>query len=329
VLRLASMDVGTNSTRLLIADAVDGRIVAEHARELVITRLGKGVDRTRKLDPAALARTLEVIEGYAAECERLGVEAVRLAATSATRDATNASELVDGVRRILGVEPEVLSGAEEAAASFLGATYDLDGDALPQRVLVFDIGGGSTELMVGRPEGAAGPEGGAGAAGATVPEVHSIDIGSVRLTERHVTHDPLTADEIKAVRADAEGAISAVAGLVAPGAGGERPHAVGVAGTVTTVTAIALGLERYERERVHRATLTAEMARATADRLCAMTVAEKAAIAVMPPGREDVIAAGSLILDTILRVLDLAEIQVSETDILDGVLLGLARRLGA
>jgi exopolyphosphatase/guanosine-5'-triphosphate,3'-diphosphate pyrophosphatase len=326
------MDVGTNSTRLLIADVVDGRIVAEHARELVITRLGKGVDRTRKLDPAALARTLEVIEGYAAECERLGVEAVRLAATSATRDATNASELVDGVRRILGVEPEVLSGAEEAAASFLGATYDLDGDALPQRVLVFDIGGGSTEFMVGRPEGAAGAEGEAGEAGAlgtTVPEVHSIDIGSVRLTERHVTHDPLTADEVKAVRADAEGAISAVAGLVAPGDGGERPHAVGVAGTVTTVTAIALGLERYERERVHRATLTAEMARATADRLCAMTVAEKAAIPVMPPGREDVIAAGSLILDTVLRVLDLAEIQVSETDILDGVLLGLARRLGA
>jgi exopolyphosphatase/guanosine-5'-triphosphate,3'-diphosphate pyrophosphatase len=321
--RLASIDVGTNSTRLLVADVAGGRLAAELARDLVITRLGKGVDRTRRFDPAALERTLAVVGDYADTCERLGVEAVRVVATSATRDATNAAEFVDGVRRRLGIEPEVLSGAEEAAASFLGATHDLDG-APARRTLVFDIGGGSTEFMVGLPggSGAAAPE-------ATVPEVRSLDIGSVRLTERHITHDPPTSDEVKAVRADAEAAIEEVVPLFAPQIQAGDLHVVGVAGTVTTVAAIAFGLERYDRDRVHRAMLKAAEVTATAERLCAMTVAEKAALPVMPPGREDVIAAGALILDTVCRLLGLREFQVSETDILDGVLLGLARRLRA
>jgi exopolyphosphatase/guanosine-5'-triphosphate,3'-diphosphate pyrophosphatase len=319
------MDVGTNSTRLLVADVDGGRVLAEHAREMVITRLGKGVDRTRRFDPEALKRTLSVIEDYAATCERLGVDAVRLAATSATRDATNAGEFVDGVRRILGVGPEVLSGAEEAAASFLGATYDLDGQ--PRRwTMVFDIGGGSTEFMDGLPGGRDAGDGGVAAA---VPEVRSLDIGSVRLTERHIANDPPTPDEIAAVRADAEAVMADVVPLFAPRIEAGELHVVGVAGTVTTVAAIAFGLDRYDRDRVHRSTLTAEQVAATAGRLCAMTVAERAALPVMPKGREDVIAAGALILDAICRLLGLDAFQVSETDILDGILLGLAERRGA
>lgn len=310
------MDVGTNSTRLLVADVDGGKIVAEHAREMVITRLGKGVDATRRLDPAALARTLEVIRGYAATCEQLGVEAVRIAATSAARDARNAADFTGGVHAILGTEPEVLTGNQEAAASFLGATYDLPGPAAS--TLVFDIGGGSTELMVGQP--------GAG----DVPWAHSIDIGSVRLTERHVTGDPLGADDVAAVRADAERELAAVLpalrSRLQPAPGDPHPRAVGVAGTVTTVTAVSLDLPAYDSARVHRATLTAATVAATADRLCAMTVAQKAALPVMPPGREDVIAAGALVLDAVCRVLGLDEITVSETDILDGLVLGLAER---
>lgn len=315
-MRLGSIDVGTNSTRLLIADVQDGKLVAEHAREMVITRLGRGVDATRQLDPAALARTLEVVRGYAERCERLGVEAVRVAATSAARDARNAGEFRDGVRSILGTDPEVLTGAQEAATAFLGATYDLPGP--PRPTLVFDIGGGSTELMVGQP--------GAG----EVPWARSIDIGSVRLTERHVRSDPLTPDDVAAVRADAERELAAVQPELqgelrrVAERSGDGAQAVGVAGTVTTVTAVSLDLPAYDRTRVHHATLVAATVAATADRLSGMTVAQKAALPVMPPGREDVIAAGALVLDAICRVLGLERITVSETDILDGLLLGLA-----
>jgi exopolyphosphatase/guanosine-5'-triphosphate,3'-diphosphate pyrophosphatase len=323
--RLASMDVGTNSTRLLIADVSDGRITAQLTREMVITRLGKGVDKTRRFDPLALARTLEVLGDYAARCLEHQVEGVRLAATSATRDAANRDELIDGVRELLGIEPEVLSGPEEAAASFLGATWDLP---IPPngQVAVFDIGGGSTELIAG-PAGAP-----VGEVLDNPPQAVSVDVGSVRLTERHVTHDPLTEDEVTAVRADAEAAIAAGVERLGwtPGAGAPGgAQVVGVAGTVTTVTALSLGLEAYDPDRVHRSTLTATTIAETAARLCAMTVAEKAALPIMPPGREDVIAAGALVLEAVCRVLALEEITVSETDILDGVLLGLARRMGA
>ena len=322
--RLASMDVGTNSTRLLVADVDGGRIVAEVDRDMVITRLGKGVDRTRRLDPAALARTLEVIADYAERCRKAGAEAVRVAATSATRDAVNTDEFLDGVRRLVGVEPEVLSGSEEAATAFLGATWDLDrdlpgdmvgGDGL---VLVFDIGGGSTELILGHLDASADQ----------APRAVSVDVGSVRLTERHVGHDPPTADEIAAVKADATGELAAAAGQVAWTGPDGVGAVVGVAGTVTTVTAISLGLTAYDPSRVHRTTLTIDQVRATTARLCSMTVAEKAAIPVMPPGREDVIAAGALILESVYEVLGLDAVVVSETDILHGILLGLARRPG-
>ena len=246
-MRLAALDVGTNSTRLLVADVAGGAIVAEHAREMVITRLGKGVDRTGRFDPAALARTLEVLAGYAATCRRLGVERRRLVATSATRDAADRQVFLDGVRDLLGVEPEVLTGQAEAAAAYRGATAGLEGD---QPTLVVDIGGGSTELILGD--------------GTTSRAMVSLDIGCVRLFERHLHSDPPTAAEVAALRADVADHLARVAGVLDPAA---ASRVVGVAGTVTTVTAIALGLDTYDPRRIHRATVDASEIAAAADKL--------------------------------------------------------------
>jgi exopolyphosphatase/guanosine-5'-triphosphate,3'-diphosphate pyrophosphatase len=304
VVRLAAFDVGTNSTRLLVGDVTEGVIVAELAREMVITRLGKGVDRSGRFDPAALARTLEVLGGYAEACRRLGVERRRLVATSATRDAADRQVFLDGVRDLLGVEAEVLSGQAEAATAYRGATAGLGGD---QPTLVVDIGGGSTELIYGD--------------GAASPAMVSLDIGCVRLFERHLHTDPPTAVEVAALRADVAAHLDRVGEVLDPGA---AERVVGVAGTVTTVTAIALGLEAYDPRRIHRATVDAAGIAATAEKLAAMTVAERAALPVMAKGREDVIAAGALLLDELVRRFQIPQVVASETDILDGVLLGLA-----
>ena len=304
--RLAAFDVGTNSTRLLVADVDRGELVAEHAREMVITRLGKGVDRTGRFDPAALARTLEVLAGYAETCRRLGVARRRLVATSATRDAADRRAFLDGVRDLLGVDAEVLTGQAEAATAYRGATATLEGD-LP--TLVVDIGGGSTELILGD--------------GRAARAMISLDIGCVRLFERHLHHDPPTAEEAAALRADVATHLAEVTGVLDPSA---ADRVVGVAGTVTTVTAIALGLDAYDPRRIHRATLDAAEIAAVADKLTAMTVAERAALPVMARGREDVIAAGALLLDELVRRFRIRQVIASETDILDGILLGLAER---
>ena len=301
--RLAAVDVGTNSTRLLVADVEGGRVVAEHAREMIITRLGKGVDRTGRFDPAALRRTLDVLAGYEATCRRLGVSRRRVVATSATRDAGNRRELLDGVRALLGVDAEVLSGGAEAATAYRGATHDLPGEA---RTLVVDIGGGSTELILGT---------------RTPEAMVSLDLGCVRLHERHLHTDPPTADEVAALRADAAARLATVTETLDP-ASAER--VVGVAGTITTVTAIGLGLDAYDPRRIHRSALGAAEIAAVAGKLAAMTVAERAALPVMAKGREDVIAAGALLLDELVRTFGFPRVIASETDILDGVLLGLA-----
>jgi exopolyphosphatase/guanosine-5'-triphosphate,3'-diphosphate pyrophosphatase len=301
---LAALDVGTNSTRLLVGDVEDGVIVAEHAREMVITRLGKGVDRSGRFDPAALRRTLEVLAGYAEVCRRLGVERRRLVATSATRDAADRQVFVDGVRDLLGVEAEVLSGQAEAAAAYRGATAGLGGD---EPTLVVDIGGGSTELIDGD--------------GTTPRAMVSLDIGCVRLFERHLHTDPPTPAEVAELRADVAAHLSRVGEVLDPGA---ARRVVGVAGTVTTVTALALGLEAYDPRRIHRAAVDAAGIAATAGKLAAMPVAERAALPVMAKGREDVIAAGALLLDELVRKLQIQQVVASEADILDGVLLGLA-----
>jgi len=303
--RLAAVDVGTNSTRLLVADVEGGRVVAEHARDMIITRLGKGVDRTGRFDPAALRRTLDVLAGYGATCRRLGVQRRRVVATSATRDAGNRQELLDGVRALLGVNTEVLSGEAEAATAYRGATHDLPGEA---RTLVVDIGGGSTELILGTRS----PE-----------AVVSLDLGCVRLHERHLHTDPPTAAELAALRADAAARLARVTETLDPAA---AERVVGVAGTITTVTAIGLGLDAYDPRRIHRSALGAAEIAAVAEKLAAMTVAERAAIPVMAKGREDVIAAGALLLDELVRTFGFRRVIASETDILDGVLLGLADR---
>jgi exopolyphosphatase/guanosine-5'-triphosphate,3'-diphosphate pyrophosphatase len=304
--RLAALDVGTNSTRLLVADVEDGAIVATHAREMIITRLGKGVDRTGRFDPAALARTLDVLAGYAETCRRLGVERRRLVATSATRDATNRQVFLDGVRELLGVDAKVLTGRAEAATTYRGATAGLPGDP---PTLVVDIGGGSTELIVGD--------------GITARAMLSLDIGCVRLFERHLHHDPPTAAEAAALRADVAGHLAQVAEVLDPAA---ATRVVGVAGTVTTVTAIAIGLDAYDPRRIHHQAVHAAEIAAVAGKLAAMTVAERAAMPVMAKGREDVIAAGALLLDELVQRLHLPAVIASETDILDGVLLELAER---
>jgi exopolyphosphatase / guanosine-5'-triphosphate,3'-diphosphate pyrophosphatase len=302
--RLAAVDVGTNSTRLLVADVAGGAMVAEHAREMVITRLGKGVDRTGRFDPDALARTLEVLAVYAETCRRLGVTRRRVVATSATRDAADRRAFLDGVRDRLGVDAEVLTGEAEAALTYRGATADLPGD---RPTLVVDIGGGSTELILGH--------------GARARAMVSLDIGCVRLFERHLRGDPPAAAAVAARRADVAAHLDGVTAVVDPAA---ADRVVGVAGTVTTVAAIALGLDAYDPRRIHRSTIAAADVAATADKLAAMTVAERAAMPVMARGREDVIAAGALLLDELVQRFQIREVIASEADILDGALLGLA-----
>jgi exopolyphosphatase / guanosine-5'-triphosphate,3'-diphosphate pyrophosphatase len=304
--RLAAVDVGTNSTRLLVADVDGGRILDQLDREMVITRLGRGVDRTRRFEPESLRRTLEVLGDYAERCRRLGVEATRVVATSATRDATNREEFLGGVRVRFGVDAEVLSGDQEAATSYLGAIHDLEGE---ERTLVIDIGGGSTEFIIGNHD----PE-----------AMLSIDIGCVRLFERHLASDPPAPGEVAALRADVREHLGKVFGVLDPST---ARMVIGVAGTVTTITALTLGLELYDPQRIHHAAISAAGIHDTAERLVAMTIAERAALPVMAKGREDVIAAGGLVMDEICATFGFDRMIASESDILDGVLLGLSRRI--
>jgi exopolyphosphatase / guanosine-5'-triphosphate,3'-diphosphate pyrophosphatase len=306
--RLAAVDVGTNSTRLLVADVDGDRILDQLEREMVITRLGRGVDRTRRFEPASLRRTLDVLGDYAGRCRRLRVDATRVVATSATRDATNRDEFLGGVRELFGVEAEVLSGDEEAATSYLGAIHDLRGD---ERTLVIDIGGGSTEFIIGNHD----PE-----------AMLSIDIGCVRLLERHLSSDPPTPSEVAALRADVREHLAKVFDVLDPST---ARRVVGVAGTVTTVAALTLGLEVYDPDRIHHAAISAAGIHETAERLVAMTIAQRAALPVMAKGREDVIAAGGLVMDEICTTFGFERMIASESDILDGVLLGLSRRIAA
>ena len=296
---VAAIDVGTNSVRLLVAQPGEDDLV-ELARDMVITRLGQGVDRTKKLDPEALRRTIDVVGRYVRRTRALGAIRVRVAATSAVRDATNREELFDPVTVMTGTPPEVLAGEREASLSFLGATVGLD---RPAPFLVFDIGGGSTELVLGteRPEAAV-----------------SIDAGSVRITERVGPADPPTDDDVRAMAGLAAEALSQAERAIRPG---RAETLVGVAGTTTTVQAISLGLPFYDPEAIHRTVLSLAEAERVAGDLVGMTVAERAALPVMPPGREDVIVAGALILVEILRRWGFEECVVSERDLLDGLVL--------
>ena len=296
--RVAAVDCGTNSIRLLVCDVADDVKTDVH-REMRVVRLGQGVDRTGVLAADALERTRVALVDYAATCRELGVEAVRMVATSATRDARNRDDFTALVRDVLGVDPEVASGDEEAALSFHGATRDLDPELGPY--LVVDIGGGSTEFVLG---------------GDAVQAALSVDIGCVRLTERHLLGDPPTAEQVRAARADVEQALDRV--LAAVPAGQARTF-VGLAGSVTTVAALALDLQAYDSERLHLSRIGAAQVREVTDRLLAMTRAERGALPVVHPGRVDVIGAGALVLLAAVERLGVDEVLVSEADILDGI----------
>ena len=300
--RVAAIDQGTNSTRLLVA-APDGAGGFEDlARDMVITRLGQGVDETARLAPEALERTLGVLARYARRARALHAERIRVGATAAVRDAVNAAEFARPVRELTGSEPEVVSGEEEARLSFLGATRGLDA---PAPFLVLDIGGGSTELVLGsdRPSAAI-----------------SMQMGSVRLTERLVRGDPPAASELAAMRGEVRALLDEVERAVPVG---DARTLVAVAGTSTTVQAIALGLDAYDPERIHHSRLSRAEAGGVAARLAEMTTDERAALPVMAPGRADVIVAGAVILVGVMERFGFDEAVVSETDILDGLVLDL------
>jgi exopolyphosphatase/guanosine-5'-triphosphate,3'-diphosphate pyrophosphatase len=327
--RVAAIDCGTNSIRLLIADIgapgdqergpgspVSARsapgqpeplVLTDVARMMRIVRLGEGVDRTGRLSAAALDRTMTALREYAELIAASRPAAIRMVATSATRDAANSGEFTERVTAVLGVAPEVISGDEEAQLSFTGATRELAGTGLadagcPPPYLVTDIGGGSTEFILGGHDGVAG--------------ARSVNIGCVRLTERHLHGDPPPASQVTAAAGDIDAALDQVAAAV-PAATAKT--LIGLAGSVTTVAGIALGLEEYDSERIHHSRVPAARVHQIAGDLLAMTRAQRAAIGVMHPGRVDVIGAGALILDRIMARFGFSEVLVSEHDILDGI----------
>ncbi|MGI8875680.1 MAG: exopolyphosphatase [Egibacteraceae bacterium] len=301
---VAAVDVGTNSVRLLVAEPGGDRHLTRVVREVRITRLGKGIDATGHLDDAALERTLSVIGDYAAIWRRRGVERARIAATSAIRDAADRDRFFDGVRERTGVDAVVLSGKQEAATAFLGATAAVRGEA---PYLVLDIGGGSTELILGDLAPVAST---------------SRQLGCVRLTERALPSDPPTRAELDAAAAIAAAQLDAAAMQVHP----EKARTlVGVAGTVTTLAALHLGLDAYEPERIHGTRLPRPAVAALVARLGAMTAAQRAALGPMAPGREDVIVGGAIILACAMARFDFTEVLVSEADILDGLAIDLLR----
>ncbi len=307
--RVAAVDCGTNTIKLLIADldpATGGE--RELVREMRMVRLGQDVDRTGRLADAALARTFAAVEEYAALVAQHDVDAVRFCATSAARDAENAADFAEGVRARMGVEPEVVTGDEEARLSYVGATRSLLGGDHPQPFLVVDIGGGSTELILG--------------SGTEVEGGRSLDIGSVRMTERHLVGDPPTHAQLEAAAAEVDQALDELAGHGVDPARGRT--VVGVAGTITTVAAAVLDLPGWDRDAIHHADLARDDVHATTARLLTMTYAERRALPYMHPGRADVIGAGALILDRVLARTASDRLLVSESDILDGIAWSVA-----
>jgi exopolyphosphatase/guanosine-5'-triphosphate,3'-diphosphate pyrophosphatase len=297
--RVAAIDQGTNSTRLLVLEPAAGP--AELARDMVITRLGRGVDETGRLAAGSIERTLEIVGRYARRARALHAERIRLAATSAVRDAENGDAYLRPARDLVGADAEVIDGDREAQLSFLGGTRGLDPGDGP--FLVVDIGGGSTEFVFGREPGIA-------------TDALSAQLGSVRLTERVRPSDPPTENDLESFGELADAELDRVRDAVPVG---DASRLVAVAGTATTLQACALGLDRYDPDLVHRSTLTLDDAERTLRELAGMTNEARAALPVMPPGREDVIVAGAVILVSAMRRLGFDRALVSETDILDGL----------
>jgi exopolyphosphatase / guanosine-5'-triphosphate,3'-diphosphate pyrophosphatase len=306
--RVAAVDCGTNSIRLLVADLhPDGESLTDVDRRMEIVRLGQGVDRTGRFAPEALERTFAACRRYAEVIRRLDVERVRFVATSATRDAANREDFFGGVVRLLGVAPEVITGDEEAVLSYAGATRELLARTdVAAPYLVVDIGGGSTEFVLGDGK---------------VRAARSVDVGCVRLTERYLRSDPPTPDQVAAASDDIDAGIVRASQVVPLHEAGSL---IGLAGSVTSVAAIAMDLPVYDPARTHHARIPAGHVRAVTADLLSTTHLERARIPSLHPGRVDVIGAGALILHRILDRLGLPDVLVSEHDILDGIAWSLA-----
>ena len=303
-MRVAAIDCGTNLIRLLIAD-IDGNNFREVVRDMEIVRLGQGVDQTGQFHPDAIARTLAAVDKFAAEIAKRGVEKIRFCATSATRDATNRHLFVDGVRERLGIEPEVISGNEEASLSFAGAIQDLDPAEGP--FLVIDIGGGSTEFVFGT---------------SSVEAARSVNIGCVRMTERHFANDPATPQQVELARTDIQAAIAQAAAEVPIT---QAKTLVAVAGTATTVAAAALDLPEYDRYAIHLTRISAAQVHDASTMFLTKNREERLALGYMHPGRVDVIPAGALVLSEIIKATGATGFVASESDILDGMARSLVQ----
>ena len=301
--RVAAIDCGTNSIRLLIAD-IDGDNFREIYRTMEIVRLGQGVDKTKEFHPDALDRTLRAVAQFAEEIARRGVELIRFCATSATRDATNRNLFIDGVHSLLGISPEVITGEEEARLSFLGATKELRAVGAPY--LVIDIGGGSTEFVFGSSD---------------VESAKSQNIGCVRMSERHFTSLPPSPSEVSLAQADIDAAIRQAAEIVPIT---QAQTVIAVAGTAITVAAAALDLDQYDRYSIHLSRISTGRTHEITQRFLSMNREELSALPFMHPGRVDVIAAGALVLSRIMEFTGADEFVASESDILDGMAWSLA-----
>ena len=302
---VAALDCGTNTIKLLVGSFADGALDVA-VRETRMVRLGQGVDRSGRLADDALERAFAAIDDYAAILRDHDVRAdrTRFCATSATRDAANGETFTDGVRERLRVTPEVLSGDEEAALAFAGAMRGL-GEAPAGAVLVVDVGGGSTEVVLGDRDG--------------VRAARSMDVGSVRLHERHVHHDPPTDAERAAIARDVDAALDDCGVPLQ-----DARRVVGIAGTCTTLGAALLDLPAYDPDAIHGSTHDAADVRAAIDRVVGLTVAERRALPYMRPGRADVIDAGFVIVERVLARTHVGSLTVSEADILEGIAWSLA-----
>jgi exopolyphosphatase / guanosine-5'-triphosphate,3'-diphosphate pyrophosphatase len=305
--RVAAFDCGTNSIRLLIVEFENGE-VRELDRRMTIVRLGEGIDQTGEFSSDALKRTFVAVDDFAKILKNYEIDALRFVATSASRDARNRAEFEKGIFERLGVQPEIISGDEEAELSFLGATAEFSlSESGP--FLVIDIGGGSTEFVIGD---------------ATPAAARSVNIGCVRMTERHLQSDPPTEAEIAAAEIDIDAAIDEALKVVDVS---KAKEVIGLAGSVTTVAAMSMGLERYDRNLIHRTVLSSDQVEAACNRLLHKTREQRSALPFMHPGRIDVIGAGALVLRQIMRALPQTHLRISEHDILDGIAARLALSL--
>ena len=302
--RVAAIDCGTNSIRLLIADITGGNF-KEVVRTMEIVRLGQGVDQNKSFHPDAISRTLAAVEKFAQLIASKGVEKIRFCATSATRDASNRELFTNGVKKILGTEVEVIPGEEEATLSFIGATKELSKNDGP--FLVVDIGGGSTEFVFGSEK---------------VDFARSVNIGCVRMSERHLSLQPPTIEQIAEAIIDIDLAITQAAKAVPIS---QAKSLVAVAGTATTVAAAALKLEEYDRYLIHLSRISAPSVHQVAAMFQSMNKDQIAALGYMHPGRVDVITAGALVLSRIMAATGASEFIASESDILDGIAWSLSK----